>query len=84
MICHVGDRYSVLARQLDIPANLGVDRFIERLNQSLGMPKGLAVMGVQRDLIAEVAAHAMEDHATTTNARKPTIADYEVLLAEAM
>src|SRR5690606_34588940 len=81
---HVGDKYATLARWLNIPATLGVDGFIAALNERLGMPKGLGAMGMRPEWTAEVAANAMEDHATQTNPRKPTVAEYEALLTEAM
>jgi len=80
----VGDKYATLARWLNIPATLGIDGFIADLNQRLGMPKGLGAMGMRPEWSAEVAANAMEDHATQTNPRKPTVSEYEALLAEAM
>jgi alcohol dehydrogenase class IV len=46
----------------------------------LGLPRGLAAMGVPTDVLPRIAEHAEQDPATETNARPATRADYEELL----
>jgi alcohol dehydrogenase class IV len=50
------------------------------LNAALGLPGGLAAMGVTREHLPRVAEHAEQDPATETNARPVTRRDYEELL----
>ena len=50
----------------------------------LGLPSGLAAMGVPADVLRRIAAEAERDPATETNARPATLADYEDLLRSSM
>ena len=50
----------------------------------LGLPSGLAAMGVPADVLPRIAAEAERDPATETNARPATRADYEELLRFSM
>ena len=50
----------------------------------LGLPSGLAAMGVPADVLPRIAAEAERDPATETNARPATRADYEELLRSSM
>ena len=52
------------------------DVAVARLTQRLGMPSGLAAMGVTEDMMRHVAQDAMNDHCHATNPRRPTPEDY--------
>ena len=54
---------------------------IRSLNRRLGLPSGLAEMGVTPDLYDGIAQHALQDHCHTTNPRIATHADYVGMLA---
>ncbi len=77
------DEYARLAHEMSVPEGQTLDRFIEALNQRLGMPSNLREMGVKREWFSRVAEIAMEDHCTKTNAKTPTPADYLAMLEEA-
>jgi alcohol dehydrogenase class IV len=58
--------------------------WIADLNARLGLPPGLAAMGVPLDVLPRIAEHAEQDPAAETNARAATRADYEALLRASM
>jgi alcohol dehydrogenase class IV len=54
------------------------------MNARLGLPSGLAAMGVTEDLFERVIDGAMADHCHKTNPRIATRDDYRALLLAAM
>lgn len=58
------------------------DQAVAKLNQRLGMPPGLAAMGVTEEMMRHVAQDAMNDHCHATNPRKATPADYLAILKD--
>jgi 4-hydroxybutyrate dehydrogenase len=54
------------------------------LNARLGLPSGLAAMGVTPDLFDRIIDHAMADHCHKTNPRLATREDYRAMLVESM
>jgi 4-hydroxybutyrate dehydrogenase len=68
----------VIGTALDLAA------WVAGLNARLGLPAGLAELGVTADLLPRIAAAAEQDPSTETNARPATRADYERLLDQAM
>jgi hypothetical protein len=59
------------------------DEMIDGLNRDLGLPGGLAAMGVKEDQLPAIAAAALKDHCHATNPRLASEADYLALLREA-
>ena len=57
---------------------------IRDLNARLGLPSGLAAMGVTSDLFERVIDGAMADHCHKTNPRIATKEDYRLMLEAAM
>ena len=57
---------------------------VEKLNARIGIPKGLAAMGVTEDMFGKVIPHALKDHTAATNPRPLTAENVEALLREAM
>jgi 4-hydroxybutyrate dehydrogenase len=57
---------------------------IRTMNAALGLPSGLAAMGVTRDLFERVIDGAMADHCHKTNPRLATRNDYRAMLEESM
>ena len=53
---------------------------LRAMNERLGLPKGLAAMGVTRDLFERVIDGAMADHCHKTNPRLATRDDYRAML----
>ena len=58
--------------------------WIENFNVELGLPGGLREMGVREDMFPALAEHCMTDACHFANPRTPTVAQYEVMFAEAM
>ena len=57
---------------------------ITAMNARLGLPSGLAAMGVTTDLFEKIIDGAMADHCHKTNPRLATREDYLAMLHEAM
>jgi len=53
---------------------------VRALNERLGLPTGLAAMGVTRDLYERIIDGAMADHCHKTNPRIATREDYRLML----
>lgn len=77
------EEYARLAHEMQVPQGQSLDRFIEGLNQRLGLPANLSAMGIRREWLDDVARISLEDHCTKTNARTPTAEDYRTILDEA-
>jgi 4-hydroxybutyrate dehydrogenase len=67
-----------------IGTDLELATWVSDLNARLGLPAGLAELGVSADILTGIAADAEQDPSTETNARPAARADYERLLNEAM
>lgn len=61
-----------------------VAQAIRAMNARLGLPTGLAAMGVTRDLFERVIDGAMADHCHKTNPRPATRDDYRAMLEASM
>lgn len=60
------------------------DVAVARLNQRLGMPPGLAAMGVTEEMMRPVAEDAMKDHCHATNPRAAMPDDYLAILHDSL
>lgn len=56
--------------------------FILGLNRRLGLPAGLAALGVDRAILPDIARKAMKDHCHATNPRRPSEQDYLSILED--
>ena len=56
---------------------------IEKLNEKIGLPNGLAAMGVTEDMIPNLVAHSMTDPSIMTTPRLPSQDEWEKLFLEA-
>ena len=59
------------------------DEVVARLNRDIGLPEGLAAMGVGEAALPDIAKAALKDHCHATNPRPATEAEYHALLREA-
>jgi len=75
-------KFDRLRQLIGVQGDLGA--WVAELNARLGLPAGLAAMGVPASVLPRVAAAAEQDPATETNARPVTRADYEELLRASM
>lgn len=81
---HVGDRYARMRAAMDLAPDADVPAAFEALNARLGLPGGLAAMGVKSEWIPDLAVAATKDHCNATNPRPAGVEDYEALFAAAM
>jgi 4-hydroxybutyrate dehydrogenase len=75
-------KFDRLRQLIGVQGDLG--GWVAELNARLGLPAGLAAMGVPANVLPRIAADAEQDPATETNARPVTRADYEELLRASM
>ena len=59
-----------------------VAQALSDLNERLGIPAGLAAMGVRAETLPAIAQAAIKDHCHATNPRTATLEDYEAMLKE--
>jgi 4-hydroxybutyrate dehydrogenase len=59
------------------------DAAINSLNKSIGIPAGLAAMGVTEAMMESVSHEALKDHCHATNPRIASAADYMYIMREA-
>ena len=81
---HVGDKYARLNAAMGVESSSDPAEFIRSLNAELGLPANLSEMGVEKDAIPALAAHAAKDVCTFTNPRPCTAAEYEELFEKAL
>lgn len=77
-------RMERMAQAIGLSSASDIPAAITDLNARLGLPTGLAAMGVQREQFADIIRGALADHCHLTNPRVADADSYEALLAEAM
>ncbi len=80
----IAGRYPALRQAMGLPADADIGAAIVRLNERLGLPAGLAEMGVDEAAIERAAPLAEKDHTNGTNPRRATAADYRELMRVAL
>lgn len=75
----LGAKWDVLTRRMGGPP----DGVIAALNARIGMPAGLAALGVTEAMMEAVSAEALKDHCHATNPRPATRDDYLQILRDA-
>ena len=84
------DRLNRMAHAMGLPSGVpyadghAVARAVFDMTARLGLPTGLAAMGVTSALFDEIIDHAMVDHCHATNPRLATRDDYRRILQESM
>lgn len=76
------DKVMKLRRAMGLAADGKVDQFIAQINADIGLPNGLAAMGVPESFIDETIAKAMKDHCHATNPRVATAEEYRQMIRE--
>jgi alcohol dehydrogenase class IV len=77
-------RLERMAHAMGLAAGGDVAEAIKDMNARLGLPKGLAEMGVRTDQFDQVIKGALADHCHKTNPRIASAEDYREMLAQSM
>ena len=77
-------RLERMAHAMGLKSANDVADAVKDMNARLGLPSGLAEMGVQREWFGRIIAGAMADHCHKTNPRLASEQDYEEMLAASM
>ena len=78
------NRLQRMAQAMGLPSDANLGDAIKDMNARLGLPTGLAAMGVTASMFDAVIAGAMADHCHKTNPRVATPDDYRAMLEQAM
>ena len=77
-------RLQRMAHAMGLASASAIPEAIQEMNARLGLPTGLAAMGVREDQFDKVIAGAMADHCHKTNPRLATADDYRNMLIRSM
>ena len=77
-------RLQRMAAAMGLASGNDVPAAIQAMNQRLGLPNGLAAMGVQPEMFNRIIEGAMADHCHKTNPRVATAEEYRAMLNASM
>ena len=77
-------RLQRMAHAMGLASGSDIPEAIRDMNARLGLPTGLAAMGVERAQFAAVIGGALKDHCHGTNPRLASADDYEQMLATSL
>jgi len=77
-------RLERMARAMGLQSAGDIPEAIKDMNQRLGLPRGLAQMGVQREWFERIIKGALADHCHATNPRIASAEDYEEMLTASL
>jgi 4-hydroxybutyrate dehydrogenase len=77
-------RLDRMARAMGLASGGDIAEAIRDMNARLGLPTGLAAMGVQREQFGQIIAGALADHCHKTNPRIASAGEYEEMLAASL
>ena len=77
-------RLERMARAMGLRNGDDIPEAITDMNARLGLPTGLAAMGVEREQFDNIIKGALADHCHGTNPRIASVRDYEVMLVASM
>jgi alcohol dehydrogenase class IV len=77
-------RLERMARAMGLSSSSDIPEAIKDMNARLGLPSGLAEMGVQRGQFDQIIQGALADHCHKTNPREASPRDYEDMLAASL
>ncbi|MBP6813737.1 MAG: iron-containing alcohol dehydrogenase [Burkholderiaceae bacterium] len=78
------EKYARIRTAMGLSVDADLARAIEQKNAAIGLPKGLAAMGVTQAMIADLVPHAASDLANFGNPRKASPDDYASLFEQAL
>jgi 4-hydroxybutyrate dehydrogenase len=73
-----------LPQQCELISQLIWQMRLEKLNEMIGIPNGLAQMGVTEDMIPKLVKHSITDPSNLTTPRLPNQEEWEKLFLESM
>jgi 4-hydroxybutyrate dehydrogenase len=77
-------RLERMAHAMGLAAGSDVAEAVRDMNARLGLPTGLAAMGVTREQFPDIIKGAMADHCHKTNPRIATAQEYEQMLMDSL
>jgi 4-hydroxybutyrate dehydrogenase len=77
-------RLERMAHAMGLAAGRDVAEAVRDMNARLGLPTGLAAMGVTREQFPDIIKGAMADHCHKTNPRIATAQEYEQMLMDSL
>ncbi len=77
-------RLDRMARAMGLGSGGDIAEAITDMNARLGLPTGLAAMGVEREWFGSIIKGALADHCHGTNPRLASVGDYEEMLGASM
>ncbi len=77
-------RLARMAQAMGLSSGTDVAQAVTDMNARLGLPTGLAALGVQRAQFKQIISGALADHCHKTNPRLASTGDYEALLADSL
>jgi 4-hydroxybutyrate dehydrogenase len=77
-------RLDRMARAMGLASGGDIAEAIRDMNARLGLPTGLAAMGVQREQFGQIITGALADHCHKTNPRIASAEEYEEMLAASL
>ena len=78
------DRLNRMAHAMGLKSGSDIPEAIKDMNARLGLPTGLAAMGVERAQFEAIIHGALKDHCHGTNPRLASSDDYEQLLGSSL
>jgi len=78
------ERLACMAQAMGLEKSADVAQAVHDMTARLGLPTGLAAMGVTEDMFDAVIEHALLDHCHKTNPRIASADDYRRMLNESM
>ncbi|CAM8656360.1 EutG Alcohol dehydrogenase, class IV [Comamonadaceae bacterium] len=77
-------RLQRMAHAMGVASGSDLGEAVKDMNARLGLPTGLAAMGITEDLFDRIISGALADHCHKTNPRIATADDYRQMLSSAM
>jgi len=78
------EKYERLREAMGLGPGADVADAVAAMNKRIGMPSGLAAMGVTADHVPGIIDYAQKDLAARSNPRRASANDYEAVVAETM
>jgi 4-hydroxybutyrate dehydrogenase len=78
------NRLQRMAHAMGLSSGSDIGEAIQDMNARLGLPTGLAAMGVEESWFDKIISGAMADHCHQTNPRIATMEEYREMLRQAM